>query len=182
MRHVAVFLFVLSSATACGGSNREQGVTPEAPRAPVSSPGAPTEQEIARVLDDWHAAAAQANEERYFAHFASYGVFLGTDGKERWTVPEFRAYAHPFFARGRAWSFRSTRRVITFLKDVAWFDEDLDTPNLGPSRGSGVLVKDDKGAWKIAQYNLSVPIPNERFKDVKQIISAPAAAAPAPQP
>ncbi len=134
------------------------------------------------MLDDWHAAAAQANEERYFAHFAPYGVFLGTDGKERWTVAEFRAYAHPFFARGRAWSFRSTRRASTFVKDVAWFDEDLDTPNLGPARGSGVLVRDDKSAWKIAQYNLSVPIPNERFKDVKELISKPAPSTPAPTP
>jgi len=35
----------------------------------------------------------------------------------------------------------------------------LDTPNLGVCRGSGVLVKLG-GKWKIAQYNLSVPIPN----------------------
>lgn len=126
--------------------------------------------EIARVIDDWHDAAAKADETRYFDHFAKGGVFLGTDGKERWTVPEFRAYAHPHFAKGKAWSFRSTRREITFASDVAWFDEDLDTPNLGPARGSGVLVRDAQGAWKIAQYNLSVPIPNERFKDVKALI------------
>ncbi len=133
---------------------------------------ATTDNEVARVLDDWHDAAAKADEERYFAHFAPYGVFLGTDGKERWTVPDFRAYAHPHFAKGKAWSFRATRREITFAGDTAWFDEDLDTPNLGPARGSGVLVRDDHAVWKIAQYNLSVPIPNERFKDVKALIEA----------
>ncbi len=35
----------------------------------------------------------------------------------------------------------------------------LDTPNLGVCRGSGVLVLIN-GNWKIAQYNLSIPIPN----------------------
>jgi hypothetical protein len=147
------------------------GCGPSAP--PGSAAAAPTAagatDDIARVLDDWHDAAAKADETRYFEHFATGGVFLGTDGKERWTVPEFRAYAHPHFAKGKAWSFRSTRREVTRLGDVAWFDEDLDTPNLGPARGSGVLVK-ERGAWRIAQYNLSVPIPNERFKDVKAII------------
>jgi hypothetical protein len=65
------------------------------------------------------------------------------------------------------------RREFSFTGDVAWFDEDLDTPNLGPARGTGVLVKVGSGAWKIAQYNLSVPIPNERFKDVKALIEHP---------
>jgi hypothetical protein len=142
---------------------------------------ASTDGEVARVLDDWHDAAAKADEERYFAHFAHGGVFLGTDGNERWTVPQFRAYAHPHFAKGKAWSFRSTRREITFIGDAAWFDEDLDTPNLGPARGSGVLVRDERGTWKIAQYNLSVPIPNERFKEVKALIESSADAG-APRP
>jgi SnoaL-like protein len=160
---------------ACGGAQAPDPAktTPRPPPKEPSTSGAAA-AEIARVLDDWHDAAARADEERYFSHFASYGVFLGTDGTERWTVPEFRAYAHPHFARGKAWSFRATRRVITFRDDLAWFDEDLDTPNLGPSRGSGVLVREDpKGAWKIAQYNLSVPIPNERFKEVKALIASP---------
>ncbi len=33
-------------------------------------------------------------------------------------------------------------------------------------------MRDDHGVWKIAQYNLSVPIPNERFKEVKALIEA----------
>jgi hypothetical protein len=131
-------------------------------------------EDISAVIDDFHDAAAKADESRYFGHFAIGGVFLGTDGKERWTVPEFRAYAHPYFAKGKAWSFHPTRRAITVSGDVAWFDEDLATPNLGPARGSGVLVRDSSrdpwAPWKIAQYNLSVPIPNERFKDVKALI------------
>lgn len=131
------------------------------------------EAEIARVLDDWHDAAAKADEPRYFAHLTPTAVFLGTDGTERWNVDQFRAYAHPHFAKGKAWSFRSTRRSIVVHGDAAWFEEDLATQNLGPSRGSGVLLRSGAattGTWKIEQYNLSVPIPNERFKDVKALI------------
>jgi uncharacterized protein (TIGR02246 family) len=127
--------------------------------------------QISALLDDWHAAAAAADEARYFGYFAPGAVFLGTDGTERWTVDEFRSYAHPYFAKGKAWSFRAVQRHIAFSPDgnVAWFDEDLQTPNLGPSRGSGVLVKTPQ-AWKITQYNLSVPIPNALMKEVKERI------------
>ena len=126
---------------------------------------------IAGVLDAWHSAAAAADEEKYFSYFAPDAVFLGTDPTERWTRDEFRAWAHPYFAKGKAWSFKATSRWITFAPDhtVAWFDEALDTPNLGPCRGSGVLVATTNG-WKIAQYNLSIPIPNALTDDVKKRI------------
>ena len=138
-----------------------------------------SEPAVAAVIDDWHAAAAAADEVRYFGHMTEDAVFLGTDPTERWTKAQFRAYAHPYFARGKAWSFRSVRRAITLSADgsVAWFDEDLETPNLGPARGSGVLVRTG-ATWKIAQYNLSVPIPNRVFPEVKRIIGEAAAAKP----
>ena len=142
--------------------------------------GAPRyEHAVSAVLDDWHQAAAAADEERYFGHMTDNAVFLGTDAAERWTKAQFRAYAHPYFAKGKAWSFRSVRRALTFSPDgaVAWFDEDLSTPNLGPCRGSGVLVFDGK-TWRIAQYSLSVPIPNAVFDQVKKIIAAASAAKP----
>ncbi|MDY7232224.1 nuclear transport factor 2 family protein [Hyalangium rubrum] len=128
---------------------------------------------IAAVLDDWHKAAAEADEARYFGHFTADGVFLGTDATERWTRDAFRVWAKPFFARGKAWSFKAVSRNISLSKDgaVAWFDEALDTPNMGPCRGSGVLVKEGTG-WKIAQYNLSVPIPNALLPDFKGRIEA----------
>jgi ketosteroid isomerase-like protein len=139
---------------------------------PPSEPESRTE--INQVLDDWHDAAARADEERYFGHFATEAVFLGTDATERWDVPAFRAYAHPHFAKGKAWTFRATRRDITFGDSgVAWFDEALETQNMGPARGSGVLTKDSGGHWKIAQYNLAITVPNERFSDVKKILDAP---------
>jgi uncharacterized protein (TIGR02246 family) len=125
------------------------------------------------VLDDWHKAAAQADEARYFSHFTPDAVYLGTDASERWTRDEFRAWARPHFAKGKAWSFTAVSRHVSFSKDgaVAWFDEALATPNMGPARGSGVLVKDGE-AWKIAQYNLSIPIPNDLMKDFKARIES----------
>jgi len=134
------------------------------------------EQAVARVLDDFHAAAAAADEERYFAHLAEDAVFLGTDATERWDKSAFRAYAHPYFERGKAWSFRSTRRAIQLAPTgtTAWFDEDLATPNLGPARGSGVLELRG-GVWLITQYNLALTVPNERFPWVKRALDAPVA-------
>src|SRR6266545_7462239 len=50
---------------------------------PVSGPhGGNLETAAAAMLDDWHAAAAAADEARYFAHFATDAVFLGTDATE----------------------------------------------------------------------------------------------------
>src|SRR5439155_3716313 len=65
--------------------------------------------DLPRVLDDFHDAAARADEERYFAHFAPEGVFVGTDAGERWDLKAFREYAHPHFAKGKAWTFRGAR-------------------------------------------------------------------------
>lgn len=160
---------LLTMAVSCAPPAVERRVATR----PSVTASASTDAAVAHVLDDWHDAAAKVDEERYFAHFALGAVFLGTDAKERWTVPEFRAYAHPHFAKGKAWTMRATRREITFLGTVAWFDEDLDTARLGPARGSGVLVKDDAGHWKIAHYNLSIPIPNDRFDAVRTLLEGP---------
>lgn len=139
--------------------------------APASTAPADPKAAVAAALDDWHQAAAVADEARYFGHFTADAVYLGTDATERWTRDEFRAWARPYFARGDAWRFTAVSRHIVISKDgaMAWFDEALDTPNLGPSRGSGVLVN-EAGTWKIAQYNLSVPIPNDVLPEVKRRI------------
>jgi uncharacterized protein (TIGR02246 family) len=159
----------------CAPSSLGCGTPPATPAAIRSEPGA--RAAVSRVLDELNDAAAKADEARYFALYADDAVFLGTDGKERWDLAAFRAFAHPYFAKGRAWSFRSVRRAIVFDESgsVAWFDEDLATPNLGPCRGSGVLVRRG-GAWKIAQYNLAVVLPNERLDEVRALLAKPAPA------
>ncbi|MFO0589087.1 MAG: nuclear transport factor 2 family protein [Polyangiaceae bacterium] len=147
--------------------------------SPVAAGAEEEEKAIAKVLDDWHAAAAAADEERYFGHIADDSVFLGTDITERWDKKAFREYAHPHFAKGKAWSFHAIRRAIVIAPGgrSAWFDEDLATERLGPARGSGALVKRG-GVWTITLYDLSIPIPNDRFDEVKKIIAgdSPAAA------
>jgi SnoaL-like domain len=128
---------------------------------------------VAAVIDGLHAAAAAADEEKYFSYFTPDAVFLGTDATERWTRDEFRKWAHPYFAKGKAWTYKSTARWISFAPDrsVAWFDELLENARLGTCRGSGVLVK-GRETWRIAQYNLSIPIPNDLAEDMAKRIEA----------
>jgi hypothetical protein len=168
---LALAAALVPAAAACATSphcHSEGASAPEEPPVARADPAA-----ITRVLDDFHDAAAHADEPRYFSHFAKAGVFLGTDATERWDVAAFRAYAHPHFAAGKAWTFHATSRHLAFSDDgtIAWFDEALATERLGPARGSGVLVRED-GAWKIEQYNLTITIPNERFADVKKVLEA----------
>lgn len=127
--------------------------------------------EVNKVLDAWHLAAAQADETVYFGHMAEDSIYLGTDATERWDKAAFQKFAHPYFAKGKAWTFAATRRGVQLSKDgkMAWFDEDLKTQNLGPARGSGVL-RLDEGAWKIVHYNLTITVPNDRFAEVKKLL------------
>lgn len=133
-----------------------------------------SKEEVNAVLDDWHNAAAEGDFERYFNHFESdSSIFMGTDATERWTVEEFRPWSRPYFEDdGVAWNFTPTFRKVYFSENglVSWFDEELDTPNLGPSRGSGVLIRNENEEWKIAHYNLAIPIPNSIVDDVVQQI------------
>lgn len=122
---------------------------------------------IDQVLDALHDAAARADEARYFALFADDAVFLGTDATERWSKDQFRAYAHPLFAQGKGWAYSKVTRNIFVADDgrFAWFDETTSNAKLGDCRGTGVLVRRGE-RWKIAQYNLTIPIPNELAEDV----------------
>ncbi len=123
-------------------------------------------QAAAATLDALHAAASDADGDRYFALFSEEGIFLGTDATERWTVDEFRAYAMPLFEQGRGWTYTLTERHVYLSEDgaTAWFDERLRNEGLGDTRGTGVLVLRD-GDWKVAQYNLTIPVPNELAGD-----------------
>jgi pimeloyl-ACP methyl ester carboxylesterase len=116
---------------------------------------------VSLVLDEFHRAAGMADSDQYFGMMAEDGVFIGTDADERWSVAEFRDYAEPYFSRGTGWTYVASDRNIKLSgsEDVAWFDERLQNVKYGEVRGSGVLERID-GDWKIAQYNLSFPVPN----------------------
>jgi len=151
---------------------------PAATATLASADGAPTPSvgdraPIDAVLDDWHAAAAGSDLERYLDHLTEDAIFLGTDATERWNRDQLRAYATAPFAAGRGWRMRSVRRDVVVRGDVAYFDEDLDAVNLGPARGSGVLVRGADGRWRIGQYNLALTIANDRFDEVRDLLRAP---------
>lgn len=131
------------------------------------------ESEANAVIDRMHAAASVADGEAYFDTFTPDARFIGTDAGERWPLSDFKAYAEPYFAQGRGWTYVARARHLEILDQpcrcVAVFDEVLDNDSYGEVRGSGVLVKrgDD---WKIQQYVLSFTVPNERARDVVRTI------------
>ena len=131
------------------------------------------DESAAAALDGFHRAAANADTAAYFAAMTEDVVFLGTDGSERWQGSEFRDFAAANFNAGRGWTYVPIQRDITVSAsgDIAWFDELLKNDTLGTCRGSGVLVK-SAGGWRIAQYNLSVPIPNAMVEAVATDIAA----------
>lgn len=127
---------------------------------------------IEATLESLHDAAAKADEDRYFALYTPDAIFLGTDAEERWTIEQFKEYAMPIFTqREVGWVYTPTTRHVFIgpSGDTAWFDETLVNAKYGPCRGTGALVKVG-GAWKIAQYNLTVPIPNDLLVEVAGMI------------
>jgi hypothetical protein len=129
------------------------------------------EKAVTHTLDALHKAASKADGEKYFALFAPNAVFLGTDATERWPIAEFKKYALARFEKGTGWTYHKKSRFIYISEDkkTAWIDESLHNENYGECRGSGVLVKID-GAWKIMQYNLTIPIPNSLAREVARMI------------
>lgn len=128
--------------------------------------------EINLVLDNWHKAAAEANFNNYFNVMTEDAIYIGTDPTENWNKQEFIKFSKPYFDRGRAWNFKALERNIYFSSDgkTVWFDELLNT-QMKICRGSGVLVVDEKGNWKIKHYVLSMTIPNDNTDEVVKIKS-----------
>lgn len=142
--------------------------------------GESAELAVHETLDDFHRAAAAADAERYFGHFAPGAVFLGTDAGERWTVEDLRAYAEPYFSQGRGWTYVASAREVTLARGggVAWFDERLQNEKYGEARGSGVLESID-GRWRITSYVLSFPVPNDLAGDLTaEVVAAEAVGEP----
>lgn len=128
---------------------------------------------VAAVLDEFHAAAADADEKRYVATLAPGVVFLGTAPGERWAGEAFRAFVHSYFSRGKGWSYIPSGRSIDVALDgqTAWFDETVENAHYGACRGTGVLRRDGE-EWRIEQYNLTIPVPDELAAElVEQIRS-----------
>lgn len=128
---------------------------------------------IDTLLNGFHTAASKADGEAYFGYFHKTGVFLGTDKEERWSVEAFKAFAEPYFSKGKGWTYIPKARNISLSPDgnTAWFDEQLHNEKYGNTRGSGVLARQGS-TWKITQYVLSFPIPNEVAGKAIKLIQA----------
>lgn len=116
------------------------------------------------MTDAWHLAATKADFQAYFSITSTNFVFLGTAPEERWTKASFMAFCKPYFDKGKAWDFKASNRQWSWNTEqtVFWFDEDLDTWMQG-CRGSGIYMKEN-GKWKLAYYNLTVLIENEKIQ------------------
>ena len=123
------------------------------------------------VLDRLHLYASQANGEAYFDLFADEAVFFGTDINERWDKEAFQEYGMARFTAGTGWTYLMRERNVFFSDDgrTCWFDEILVNDTYGEFRGTGALKVVD-GEWKIVQYSLLLPIPNELFMEYAEEI------------
>lgn len=127
---------------------------------------------VSAMVDAWHAAAASGDFGAYFGRMTRDAVFLGTDAGERWTRAEFEAFARPYFNGVEAWTYRPRDRHLMFSADgrTGWFDELLDHDRYGELRGTGVVRRDERGAWRIAHYSLTFTVPNEVAGRVVEVI------------
>jgi uncharacterized protein (TIGR02246 family) len=143
MKHILILLSVILMAlSASAQSDKEQ---------------------INKVMDAWHRAAAVADEEAFFGTMTTDGVYVGTDKTEKWTRDEMREWAKAYFAKESAWDFTAVSRDVYFSQDgqTAWLHEKLDTW-MGICKGTGILLKQN-GQWKIALYDLSVTVDNDKL-------------------
>ena len=124
--------------------------------------------EINKLLNNWHKAAAAADEDVFFGYMSEDCIYIGTDETEKWKRDELRKWSEEFFNRESAWSFEPFEREVYLENDVAWFDEKLKTW-MGICRASGVLQRTN-GGWKLKHYQLSVTVPNDKIRGFIELI------------
>lgn len=130
-----------------------------------------TVEQVAAVLDQYHQAASRADAKTYLGLMADNSVFIGTDAKERWPKEAFTKFVEPYFNKGKGWTYVPKTRHIVITPDgnSAFFDELLDNEKYGECRSTGIVIKTPDG-WKVAQYHLTFPMPNDIANDlIKQI-------------
>lgn len=127
-------------------------------------PKNPSSESMDKRMNKWHNDVATFDYDAYFGFMSEDFIFLGTDPGERWDKETFSGFCKPYFERKSTWDFKTNWRNWYFSDDkqIAWFEESLDTW-MEECRGSGVLIKEN-GMWKIAHYNLTVLIENEKIK------------------
>lgn len=125
---------------------------------------------IDEMINNWHKAAATADEDVFFGSMTEDCIYIGTDKSERWLRDELKDWSAEYFKRDKAWAFTPIEREIYFSDDekLAWFNETLDTW-MGVCRSSGVVTLVD-GEWKLKHYHLSITVPNDVVKDFIELV------------
>lgn len=172
LSHCGVNHFILIKDTEKGWQILEIIDTRRQENCATESMQAQAKKDIHTLMDNWHLAAAKADEDLFFSgSMTEDGIYLGTDITERWLRDELKEWAKSAFDRETAWDFKSKDRIIYFNDNdpnIAWFEETLDTW-MGACRGSAVVMRID-GAWKIKHYNLAVAVPNDVIEKYRKLI------------
>lgn len=161
-----LFVFLVTAIVLIGGS--QSSVTKTSAQ---SDNAAQAKASIDQMLTRFRNAAENADGKEYFGCLDKDGIFLGTDEKERFTLETLKATFGPNFEKGMGWK-RDIKQRYIFVgpnNQIGWFEEHAQRENLGAMRTTGVVRKTEDG-WKIVQYNVSFPVPNEVVNDVAAII------------
>ncbi len=67
---------------------------------------------IDSLLNQWHHAAAVADEDAFFGRMTEEAIYIGTDAAERWLRDELKEWSKEFFNRETAWAFKPLSRNI----------------------------------------------------------------------
>ena len=125
---------------------------------------------IDSMINDWHHAAAVADEGVFFGSMTADGIYIGTDATERWLRDELAVWSKKYFDSKTAWDFKPLNRNIRIApgEHLAWFDELLDTW-MGTCRSTGIVIREGED-WKIAYYHLSMAVPNDKVDEYRALI------------
>lgn len=157
----------------------QAGVTLALPRAEKEEPASVLSRDfdeekeaVSAVLSELHTAKLEGNGERFFSLFADEAIVFGTAADERWSLDEYKHCVSSVFSSGRKRPFTIFESNVFVSKrgQVAWFDERQERPGMGELRDSGVLQKIE-GTWKVVQYALSIPVPNELARELHEATS-----------
>ena len=87
------------------------------------------QEQINTLLDNWHHAAAVADENTFFGSMTEDARYIGTDETENWKRDELKEWSKEYFSKDSAWDFKKKTRNVFVYSDrkMAWFDETLDT-------------------------------------------------------
>ncbi len=133
---------------------------------------------VESVLADFHLAAWNADPQGAIEHLAPDAIFLGPDAADRFDTDELRER----FSDVIGWLSEATERHVVVSADetLAWFDQRLESRQLGELRATGVLrFANDRpagggpaGSWQIVQYHVAMPVPNELLGELSEKLRA----------